>query len=329
MESGQQTKPRLALVVGATGGIGREVARALAAQGWRVRALNRDPQRAALRGPTDCDIEWVHGDAMSAEDYRRAATGASVIVHAANPPRYQRWRELAIPMLDNACAAARASSARLVLPGNVYNYGPRDWSLLTEDTPQRPETKKGQIRVEMEAAVRLACADGAMRALVVRAGDYFGPGHRDSWIATLMVRPGRPLASVRYPGAPDAGHAWAYLPDLAAAIARLIEIEAELPDFETFHFAGHWFEHGIDMADALRRVAQRPAAPVKKMPWWLLRASAPIVPLFREILEMRYLWLNSVRLDNRKLVARLGSEPHTPLDTALGETLSALGCIAA
>ena len=41
--------------------------------------------------------------------------------------------------------------------------------------------------------------------------------------------------------------------------------------------------------------------------------------------EMRYLWTTAVRLDNRKLVAFLGEEPHTPIDTALRATLRGLG----
>jgi hypothetical protein len=44
------------------------------------------------------------------------------------------------------------------------------------------------------------------------------------------------------------------------------------------------------------------------------------------MLEMRYPWATPVELDNRKLVAFLGEEPHTPLDRALSETLAGLGC---
>ena len=46
-----------------------------------------------------------------------------------------------------------------------------------------------------------------------------------------------------------------------------------------------------------------------------------------ELLEMRYLWQNELRMDNSKLVAMLGQEPHTPLETAVEETLIGLGCI--
>lgn len=52
---------------------------------------------------------------------------------------------------------------------------------------------------------------------------------------------------------------------------------------------------------------------------------APFVETFREMLEMRYLETRTVLLDNRKLVAFLGEEPHTPLDIALKPTLAGLG----
>jgi hypothetical protein len=55
-----------------------------------------------------------------------------------------------------------------------------------------------------------------VKVLIVRAGDFFGPGASgNSWFAQGLVKPGRPFRSVTYPGKRDAGHARAYLPDLA------------------------------------------------------------------------------------------------------------------
>jgi nucleoside-diphosphate-sugar epimerase len=59
----------------------------------------------------------------------------------------------------------------------------------------------------------------------------------------------------------------------------------------------------------------------------LLYLASPFVPLFRELIEMRYLWMTSIRLDNRKLVELIGSEPHTPLDTAIAVSLAEIGCL--
>jgi len=60
----QTTTARVAVITGASSGIGLEAAKALAAQGWRIIALGRDPQRsaAALR-----DIRAAAGAGQSVE----------------------------------------------------------------------------------------------------------------------------------------------------------------------------------------------------------------------------------------------------------------------
>ena len=107
-----------ALVLGATGGIGGEVAKLLLARGWSVRALHRNPDFLAAERKTS-GLYWLRGDAMSAADVARAASGVSVIVHAVNPPGYRNWGKLVLPMLNNTIAAARAHDAQIVLPGSL------------------------------------------------------------------------------------------------------------------------------------------------------------------------------------------------------------------
>jgi nucleoside-diphosphate-sugar epimerase len=315
----------VALIIGATGGIGSETARALLAAGWKVRALSRDPARAA-RDTSLAGVEWLAGDAMNPQQVMTAAQGASVVVHAANPPGYRNWKGLALPMLESSIAAARAAGARLVLPGTVYNFGPDAPVLIAEGVRQNPVTRKGKIRVAMEQRLREAAAQGTP-VLIVRAGDFFGPRAGNSWFSQGLVKPGRPLASVVYPGQHDAAHAWAYLPDLARTIVLLLERAAELKPFEVFHFAGHGFVRGVELARATARVAGLDPSRVRRFPWFAIYLLAPFMETLREMLEMRYLWQRSLLLDNGKLVAFLGSEPHTPLEQALSETLHGLGVL--
>jgi nucleoside-diphosphate-sugar epimerase len=324
MDSGKQ-----ALVLGATGGIGGEVARRLVAAGWRVRALKRGvaalPQQAG-------GIEWVRGDAMNRDQVLRAAQGCSVIVHAVNPPGYRRWGELVLPMVDNTIAAAEAVGARIVLPGTVYNYGPDAFPLLSEDSPQQPLTRKGAIRVEMERRLREAAARGRARVLVVRAGDFFGPQAGNSWFSQGLVKPGKPVSAVFNPSAPGVGHQWAYLPDVAQTMVALLQREPSLEPFAAFHMAGHWDHDGQRMASAVARVVERRTGrrpSVQRFPWWVLPLAAPFVPVMRELKEMRYLWREPVQLDNARLLALLGQEPHTPLEQAVEATLQGLGCLPA
>lgn len=318
------THPPTALIIGATGGIGSEVAAALLRRSWRVRALTRRAPEAAHAAWGRRTIEWITGDAMAAPDVIAACNGSQIIFHGANPPRYENWQGLSLPMLESTIAAAKASGARIVFPGTVYNFGPDALPLLTESSPQRPLTRKGKIRADMERRLEAAISDG-VRTLIVRSGDYFGPHAGNSWFSQGLIKSGRPVRSIAYPGPHTVGHAWAYLPDVGETIAQLIE--RELADFEVFHFAGHWFERGIEIAEAIRRAVGRPELPIRSFPWWAVYAGSPFVAMFREMLEMRYLWQEPVRLDNAKLKAFLGSEPHTPIDRAMRATLRGIGCL--
>jgi len=320
---------KMALVLGASGGIGGEVARGLARAGWQVRGLKRGLERGLTAPAVDADgIAWTAGDALDRAGVARAAQGCSVIVHAVNPPGYRDWDRLVLPMIENTIAAASAAGALVVLPGTLYNYGPDAFPVIAEDAPQHPASRKGALRVRMEAALQDYAARGG-QALVVRAGDYFGPRTGNSWFAQGLVKPGRPVRRIANPAAPGVGHAWSYLPDVAATMVALIGRRAELAPFARFHMAGHWDPDGTAMCDAIRRAVARRggAATVAAFPWWLIRLLAPFNETLREMAEMRYLWRQPVRMDNRRLIEFLGAEPHTPLDVAVERTLEGLGCL--
>ena len=314
------------LVLGATGGIGGEVARQLKAAGWEVCALTRDVDKARSQQP---GFAWLKGDALKREEVIAAARGCAVIVHAVNPPGYRNWAEQVLPMIDNTIAAAIVEGATVVLPGTVYNFGPDAFPVLREDSPQHPQTRKGAIRVQLEQRLLHASRQGA-RVLIVRAGDFFGAQAANSWFSQGLVKPGKPVSTVSYPGARGVAHQWAYLPDVARTMVALLERRASLDAFACFHMAGHIDRDGMQMVQAiqrvvLRRTGQQPS--VGSFPWWLLKLAAPFVVTFRELQEMRYLWQTPLCMDNQRLVEVLGSEPHTPLKHAVEATLIGLGCL--
>jgi nucleoside-diphosphate-sugar epimerase len=319
---------RLALVLGAAGGIGGETADALSRRGWRIRAMVRNPASASAKSKILAlgreGWAWIAGDAMDRDAIGRASQGASIIVHAVNPAGYRNWDQLVLPMIDNTVAAAKNSGARVLLPGTIYNYGPDAFPVLREDSPQHPTTRKGAIRAALEERLQHAAADGA-RSLIVRAGDYFGPRPGNSWFSQALVRPGQSLKAVSYPGPRGVGHAWAYLPDVGETFARLADREAELPPFARFHFAGHWDLDGTLMVSAIGRSLGKPALKAKAFPWTILALISPFNETLRELVEMKPFWQAPIRLDNTQLLKILGAEPHTPLDEAVSVTLSGLG----
>jgi nucleoside-diphosphate-sugar epimerase len=329
---------RRALVIGITGGIGGEVASALLQHGWQVHAMHRNPGSLQLPPALQGQVHLIAGDAMNADDVARAAAiavgpraevdaGSTVIVHAVNPPKYKNWKGLVLPMLENTIAAARETSARIVLPATVYNFGTDAPAKIDESARQSPHTRKGRIRVEMEERLKAAAHDG-VRSLVVRAGDFFGPNAGNNWFVQGLLGGRKRVGRVLYPGPRDIGHSWAYLPDLAQAIAQLLEPQRTPGASEVFHFKGHWLPSGVAMAEAICGVLGIPERRISAFPWWAVTLAAPFVEVCREMLEMRYLWRAPMELDNSKLRAALGSEPHTPLGEAVQRTIAAAGVTA-
>ncbi len=313
--------PGIVLVLGLTGALGAAVGMALAGRGWTVRTLTRRPP--ADRPAFPFAVDWREGDALDAGTVAAASKGAGIIVHGVNPPGYRRWREDGLPMLANTIAAAKAQHATILFPANVYVFSAASPAIVDEEAPRAPTTRKGRVRLEMEQMLEQATSvqDGA-RAIVVRAGDFFGPGAEHSWFGRAVAKGGRRTKIIRTLAPAGVGHAWAFVPDLAETFARLVDRRAELPAFALVHFAGHFDATGRDLAEAVRRAIGDPALPIRPFPWIAIRLAAPFVRLFAEVSEMTWLWTTSLALDNRRLVQLLGDEPHTPLDQAAAAALA-------
>ena len=311
----------LAVVLGANGRFGAAAVRAFCASGWQVVAQARRPLQALPAGARP--LEASLGDL---EAFARVAYGAAVLVHAVNP-RYPRWSAEVLPLGRQAMAVAERLRATLMLPGNVYNYGAGMPALLHEDTPQRPTTEKGRIRRELEDEL-VARAERGLRSIVVRAGDFFGAG-TGAWFDLVIAKSLR-AGKVVYPGPLDVVHAWAYLPDLARTFVAVANRRAALTAVARLHFPGHSVT-GAQFLEALERAAAPlglvPAGGLRRgrMPWTLIRLGGYVVPLWRGLAEMSYLWTVPHALDGGSLQRLIGEVPHTELETALRESLLALG----
>jgi nucleoside-diphosphate-sugar epimerase len=304
------------IVLGGAGRLGRAAAQAFQAAGWQVASLVRGISAANAAPGT----EIIEVDARDAASVIAAASGADVVLHALNIP-YADWAQLALPLADTAIAAARENHATLVFPGNVYNYGVGMPALIDETTPMHPTSRKGTMRVAIEARMRDAAAAG-LRTVVLRAGDYFGGEGTGSWFDRVVIKE---IAAGRltYPGPLDVVHEWAYLPDLVQALVRLVEARAQLVPFAEFGFAGHAVT-GRAFTTAIAR-ACRQQFKVEFMPWRLLKMMGIVVPVFRELADISYLWSTPHAIDGTRLAAIIGDLPHTPLDQAIAAALTALG----
>ena len=315
------TSHRSVLVLGANGRFGQAAVTAFAAAGWRVLAQSRRAPAQPLPTGLQHTDRPLHDLAGLAEQ----AAGAQVVVHALNPI-YTRWAREALPLARRGMDLAQRLGATFMLPGNVYNFGSSMPALLEPGTPQRADTAKGRLRVQMETEMQQRAAQG-LRSVVLRAGDFFGGG-RGAWLDKVVLA-SMAQRKLVYPGPLEVPHAWAYLPDLARAFVAVAS-RADLPQFTSLHFAGHTLT-GSQLLAALERAAATlgivPAAGWRhgSLPWPLLRAGGLVVPMWRELAEMEYLWRVPHALDGRALLACVGALPATPLDAALRHALQDLG----
>jgi nucleoside-diphosphate-sugar epimerase len=306
--------PRI-LVLGAAGQLGRAAAQAFRTAGWSVASLVRGSSGSAIAAGS----ELIDVDARDTLAVVEAARGADVVLNALNVP-FTQWTSSVLPLTETAIAAARENGATLVFPGNLYVYGAKIPAIVDETTPIDPISRKGEIRAAIEARLR-AAADEGTRVIVLRGGDYFGSGS-GSYFDRLLVRD---IASggLTYPGPLDVVHEWAYLPDLAEAMRRLVEARATLPPFAQFGFPGHAVT-GREMVGAISRACGR-GFKVSGMPWTMLRLLGAVVPIFRELSEVAYLWSTPHAIDGTRLASVIGDIPFTPLDRAVASALLELG----
>jgi uncharacterized protein YbjT (DUF2867 family) len=145
------------LITGATGTIGREVVRLLAAGGTRTRAMTRDPAKAA----SPPGVEVVRGDFDDPSSLADAAKGAEVVFMLSAPGPWVERHDEAI------LAAARSADARKVVKlsaiGTGDHPGVGDWHLPGERAVRSSGLAWSVLRPSSFASNALAWA-GAIRS---------------------------------------------------------------------------------------------------------------------------------------------------------------------
>ncbi len=280
------------IVLGANGRLGRAAIDAFLNAGWQASAFARTWDKADFPD----QVARHTGDAFDAADISSAAQGCDVIVNALNPP-YPRWACDLPRFTDAVIRAAKATGAAILLPGNVYNYGAGMPAALTEATAHRPTSRKGRLRVEMEASYRDA-ANAGVQTVILRAGDFIEREKTGNWFDSQIT--GKiDNGQVMYPGPLDRIHAWAYLPDLARTFVGIADIRNTLSNLEEYGFPGYALT-GHELVTALEHASKR-SLKVRGMPWPMIRVLGWVVPQMREIAEMAYLWDTPHGIDGTRL----------------------------
>jgi nucleoside-diphosphate-sugar epimerase len=300
----------LHVIVGA-GPVGSATARLLASRGERVRLLTRGGG-----GPEQAGIERIAADASDADVLARHTEGA-VALYSCAGPAYHRWATDWPPLGAALVRAAEVTGAVLVTTGNLYGYGEVD-APMTERTPLRPNSVKGEVRAKLWTDALAAHQAGRIRTAEVRGSDYLGAGTVSSF--SVMVLP-KILAGKRgsAPADLDAPHSWTYVGDVART---LVAVAADQHAWgRPWHVPTAAPRSIRELATRAAELAGAPAAKVAAMPAFALRLAGLFNPAAREMLEVQYQLRRPFVLDSSAATATFDIEP-TPTDDALLETIN-------
>jgi nucleoside-diphosphate-sugar epimerase len=172
---------RTAFLTGGTGFVGGHTARALVAEGWRVRLLVRDPGRAASGLLEGLPVERVAGHVGPGGIPESALAGVDAIVHVAGLTKartLEDYREVNARGTQRLVEAASRISpdALFLLVSSQAAAGPSIGGRpVTDSDPPRPLSWYGASKREGEEAVEKAWK-GPWH--VIRPGVIYGPGDR-------------------------------------------------------------------------------------------------------------------------------------------------------
>ncbi|MBO0902980.1 NAD-dependent epimerase/dehydratase family protein [Jiella sonneratiae] len=194
-----ETSPKRVLLTGATGFVGRQIHRALVAEGHRVRVLVRPASAARLAAPAEI-VETTDLFAESLPALRAALADVDTLVHAAwyvEPGRYLEAEEN-LACLSGSLVLARAAASvgvgHVVGLGTCFEYAlPSD--RLAVDSPLRPESLYAITKLALFSTLGRFLSGHDVRFSWARLFYLFGEGEHPSRLVPYVracLAEGRP-----------------------------------------------------------------------------------------------------------------------------------------
>ncbi|MEO3805227.1 NAD(P)-dependent oxidoreductase [Nonomuraea sp. B1E8] len=290
------------LLAGATGAIGRPLAKALRTAGHEVLALTRD-SGAQVPG-----ARLVVADVLNRDDLLRAVEGitADVVIHQLTalskaPAKYADMRltnTLRTTGTAHLIDAARAIGARRFLTQSMvpgYGYVDHGTRPLTEQDPfgQPRGSKADPVVAGMRSTEQQVFDADGIEGIALRYGAFYGLTGSEDFITTLRAG--------KLPVPTDGGTtmSWIHLADAAAATVAAMDKGVagqayNIVDDEPVTWGRMFAEHA-------KAAGTRPP---RRLPGWVIRLAAPYFATL--VID------TSMRVSNAKAKVELGWAPTMP-----------------
>jgi nucleoside-diphosphate-sugar epimerase len=291
----------LQTILGANGVIGRELSRQLPHYAAQVRQVSRSPNKI-----NDSD-ELFTADLLDAKGTANAVAGSTVTYLVAGLKYDSRvWREQWPRVMRNTIDACKRHGSALVFFDNVYAYGLANGS-MTESTPYNPRSNKGEVRAQIATMLMDEAKRGELRAMIVRAADFYGPGATLSVTHATVTERIKAGKTPQWIGNPRAEHSFTYTPDAGRTVALLGNTPTAYG--EVWHaLTSKQQMTGEKYVRLACELAEQPYR-LRAAPRWLLSLMGIFSPILRENMEMLYQFEHDYRFDSSKVAQAFDLQP--------------------
>jgi len=287
-------------ILGSGGSVGIELAKALKTYTSEIRLVARNPKKV---NETD---ELFKADLTNPEEVDKAIEG-SEIVYLTIGFAYDRklWKKVWVPLIKAVIKGCQKHKAKLVFFDNIYMYDRDHLHNMTEETPIRPTSVKGDIRAEVAQLIMKEVDNKTLTAMIARAADFLGPKNSVP-IETIYnnFKKGKPADLIaaankihNFTWVPDAGKATAILgntPDAYNQVWHLPSINEKL-------IAKQW----VELFAAEMNVKPN----FRVLPIWMMGILGIFVPIMKELKEMAYQNDRDYYFNSSKFEKRFGYKP--------------------
>jgi len=202
------------------GTVGTELAKTLTKYTKKIRLVGINPKKV-----NESD-ELFQANLTNLEETIRAVEGSEVVYLTVGIPYSAKVWESEWPLvMQNVITACKKHNAKLVFFDNVYMYGKvADW--MTEETPVRPSSKKGEVRARVAEMLLQEVRNGKLKALIARSADFYGPNTPTSVLSVMVFGNLKKGKKPQWMLNDEVKHTFTYLPDAVRAMALLGNTES-------------------------------------------------------------------------------------------------------
>jgi nucleoside-diphosphate-sugar epimerase len=187
---------------------------------------------------------------------------------------------------------------------------------MTEESPVKPRSRKGELRTRMAAEVMTAHQRGDVGATALRSADYYGPGVLASAFGDRVFPNLIAGKKAQVMGSASTPHSFAYIEDVGRAAAALGTREEALG---AVWIAPHApaLTQGAMVEKAGRALGAQPRFSVLSP--FTMRLGGLFISAAREGVEMMYEFTDPFVVDSSRIEGAFGLQA-TPVDDAMART---------